>query len=98
MEIQSNCVITFVSLYGLLWQISSSEIMEPLYIIWVSVLEEFLIAIYTTHCNLLPIIVNDYSIEFKLYTFIPDITLPICRELFSLCYAHVDCFLVCGRV
>ena len=57
-----------LSLYGCqLWLISSSRIMEPLYTAWRKCIRRIFGLPYTTHCNLLPIIANDHSIEFKLH-------------------------------
>ena len=57
-----------LSLYSCqLWQISSPKIMEPLYIAWRKCVRRIFCLPYMTHCNLLPIIANDQSIEFKLH-------------------------------
>ena len=57
-----------LSLYSCqLWQISSLKIMEPLYMAWRKCIRRIFGLPYTTHCNLLPIIAIDQTIEFKLH-------------------------------
>ena len=66
-----------LSLYSCqLWQISSPKIMEPLYIAWRKCVRRIFCLPYTTHCNLVPIIANDQSIELKLHNRFLNFLIP----------------------
>ena len=81
-----------LSLYGSqLWKISSSKIMEPLYIAWRKCVRRIFRLPYTTHCNLLPIIANDLSLEFKLHN-------RYLNFLDSLCGSKNSCVNLCVKL
>ena len=57
-----------LSLYGSnLWKLYSTKEMEPLYIAWRKCVRRILGVPYNTHCRLLPLLVDDVSIDVKLY-------------------------------
>ena len=81
-----------LSLYGCqLWKFSSSKIMEPLYVAWRKCVRVILGVPYNTHCNLLHLIVQDQSLDFKLHN-------RFIKFMHGICISSNKCVALCANL